>query len=572
LSDAANQPFFSDCGRYVMVYNGELYNFLEIKERLQKEGYQFKTKSDTEVILQSFKKDGARAFEFWNGMYAAAIWDRRERRLMLVRDRYGVKPLFYAITNRGITFGSEIKAILEDSTFERKICWKSFVEYLHYGTCLGQNSFYENVFQLLPGHFLVVENNGKITKESYFEKTYSRSNDDFATATNKILCLLESSVKSQLVSDVPVGIFLSGGIDSSAITAMASRHCSGRLSTYSAGFDFDKGVNELPKAKTVSQAFGTDHHELHIKGKDVPSIIKDLVLHHDKPFADPANIPLYLLSRELDGNPKVILQGDGGDEFFAGYPRYGRLQNLNLWRALSPVVNISSAVFPKAKILSRAKRNISALTERDESTLMAKLMSQEPVNGDPMKLISGAAVLATQSYSPFHRYKELLQSNCNERMDLVDKMMWLDTQIILPDLYFEKVDRATMARSIEVRVPMIDNELTSYVSSLPSSYKVRHGKGKYVLKKALEGLLPYDILYGPKTGFSVPFQFWLRTSLYDFAHSNILSEAFLSQGIFKKDSLTKILENHRNNTSDNAFLIYKLLNLSLWFKHFKITV
>jgi len=422
------------------------------------------------------------------------------------------------------------------------------------------------------GYYLVVEDNGDVITEKYFEKTYRQSNDDFTTASKKIEHLLSKSVESQLVSDVPLGIFLSGGIDSSAITALASQHYSGRLDTYSAGFDFEKGINELPKARLVSRVFDTNHHELHIKGGELPHLIEELVSHHDKPFSDAANIPLYLLSKELNGDPKVILQGDGGDEFFGGYYRYARLQKLNLWRALSPIVKFSSTIFPGSKFLSRVNRNVSALSERDEALMMARLLSQEPANRDPLTLLTKEAQLATANYSPFFRYQELLKSNRNSWMGIVDKMMWLDTQIILPDLYFEKVDRATMANSIEVRVPMIDNELTSYVSSLPAHYKLRNGSGKYVLKKALEEVLPHEILYGPKTGFSVPFQYWLRTSLYDFAYSNIMSDNFLSHDIVGEDVLRELLQDHRNNRSDNGFLIYKLLNFALWLDRYSVTV
>ncbi len=572
LSHAADQPFFSECGRFIMSYNGEIYNFQDLKKELEGNGNNFHTSSDTEVVLASYVKNRVNAFSSWNGMFAAAIWDKEEKKLVLVRDRYGIKPLYFAGTKSGLAFGSEIKAILQDPEFPRELCWKSLVEYLHYGTSLGGNSFYKNVSQLLPGHYLEVNSQGVSDQIPYHVKEFLPSVDPFGKAVDSVRDLLEKSVTSQLISDVPVGVFLSGGIDSTAITAFAGRHYGGRISTYSAGFDFDKGVNELPNARKVAEIFGTDHHELHVKGQHLPGIIEELIDHHDKPFSDAANIPLYLLSKELNGNPKVVLQGDGGDEFFAGYHRYVRIQQRPFWKVAAPLVGMASSMFPGFGLFARAQRNVAALLENDEALLMARMMSQEPNDRDPLSLLTDEARQRSDRYSPFYRYQALMAMNKNSHLDLVGKMLWMDTQVILPDLYFEKVDRSTMAQSIEVRVPMLDNNLTNYVSSLPSSFKVHRGQGKYVLKKALEGVVPNDILYGPKTGFGVPVQHWLRTSLADFASDNILSDRFISLGLFKPDLVRKLLDDHRNSVRDNEFIIYKLLNLSLWLNRYNIVL
>ena len=572
LSSVANQPFVSDCGRYVIVYNGEIYNFRELKNELVGEGYEFKTTSDTEVALKSFIHAGVNAFKSWNGMFAAAIFDNKNKELYLVRDRYGIKPLFYADTSSGISFGSEIKAILEDGTFKRELCWKSLAEYMHYGTSLGENSFFKGISQVIPGHYIVVNSKKPVEHICYHDKVFTQSEDAFETAVGKVRELLDKSVSSQLVSDVPVGVFLSGGIDSSAIAAFASRHYAGKISTYTAGFDFAGGINELPKARKVAEQYGTDHHELYVEGRNLPGVVEELVLQHDKPFADAANIPLYLLCKELNGNPKVILQGDGGDEFFAGYHRYARIQRRWMWRMFAPFIGVASRAMPDVGIISRAQRNMAALLEKDEAIMMAKMPSQEPANQDPLLLMTGAAREKIAGLSPFHRYKYLLSSNKNSQLDMVGKMLWLDTQIILPDQYFEKVDRATMAQSIEVRVPMLDNNLTDYVSTLPSNFKVRSAEGKYLLKKALDGIVPNDILNGPKTGFGVPFQYWLKTSLYDFARENLLAPEFLDLDIYDRKTVSGLLDSHKNDEKDNGFVIYKLLNLSLWLRNYKVAL
>ena len=333
LSESGRQPMRSDDGRYVVAYNGEVYNFRELRHTLERCGHEFRGRSDTEVVLRAFIEWGESSFAKLEGMFAMAVWDNAERRLHLVRDRFGIKPLYYHADAESLVFGSEIKALLASGEVGRDIDWRGLHEYLYYNTALGERTMFAGVRKLLPGHVLTLDDAGVRVEQYCSIFDVEAVEDDYATAVERVRELLERAVRDHLVSDVPVGVFLSGGIDSSAITAFAARHYGGRLKTFSAGFDFDRGVNELPKARKVAEHFGTDHHELHVSGGDVAGVIERLVRCHDQPFGDAANIPLFLLCEQLGDGNKVILQGDGGDEVFGGYKVHS-LMAIERWATL----------------------------------------------------------------------------------------------------------------------------------------------------------------------------------------------------------------------------------------------
>ncbi len=565
LSPAGHQPMLTEDGRYAMIYNGEIYNFQEIRARLEREGVSFWGHSDSEVALKSFARWGHSAIAMWHGMFACAIWDAKEKRLHLMRDRFGIKPLYYHVAGKRLLFGSELKALLAYGDMERVLNWSALGEYLHFGTSLGQHTLFEGAMRLLPGHHLTFDNEG--LRSGAYADVYELEQcaDDYGTAVEKIRGLLDLAVQAHLIADVPVGIFLSGGLDSSAITAFASRHAAGKIATFSAGFDFDKGVNELPRARRVAEHFGTDHHELHIAGTNVAPIIEGLVASHDLPFGDAANIPLYLMSKALGKDYKVILQGDGGDEVFGGYDRYVRLNQQRLWQMLGkltlwtkPYLNPKSAPY-------RAMRTMYALNHPDESARMAYLMSQEPVELSPFRVFSADAKFRLAGSDPFRRYREFHARFAN--LDSVQRMLFTDTGIILPDLYFEKVDRATMACNIEVRVPLLDVELARYVMALPSAYKVRRNKTKSLMRDALRGIVPDDILDAPKTGFGVPFQYWLRTSLAGYMKSVLLDTGLT---LFDRPALEQVIAAHVSGQAEHGYLLYKLLNLALWINRYDV--
>jgi len=339
-----------------------------------------------------------------------------------------------------------------------------------------------------------------------------------------------------------------------------AKHCKGTIKTFSAGFDFDKGVNELDNARFIANYFGTEHHELHIKGEEIIEVVKKLNLSFDQPFGDAANIPLYLMSKKLKGEEKVILQGDGGDELFAGYHRYIRLHHYKYYKAASKLFPIIKRIIPKHKGL----RFLYALYQDNPSREMAYILSQEMFDEDPKKYFNRDIQERLESVNPFKQYEKFHQEF--KDLDPANRALYTDTNIILPDLYFEKVDRATMANSLEVRVPFMDNHLATYAMSLPSSYKTQGKDKKYLLKKAFEGVVPKRILYGKKRGFSVPFQYWLRTSMKEFMIASIRSSEIYNPQI------EVLMQEHISGQKDNGYILWKLLNFVLWFKRSNISL
>ncbi len=564
LSAQGAQPMQSDDGRFVIAYNGEIYNFRALRKSLERKGHRFRGHSDTEVALHSYMEWGEAAFPKFEGMFAMAVWDDRERRLSLARDRFGIKPLYYYCIPGGgrVIFGSEIKAMLASGEVPARVDWPGLHEYLYYQTALGANTMFAGISKLLPGHLLTSDASG--VKSGPFASILDVApvTDDLPTATRTVHSLLEAAVKSHLVSDVPVGVFLSGGIDSSAITAFASKHYAGRLKTFSAGFDFDRGVNELPQARMVADSFGTEHHELQVSAGSVPEVIERLVNRHDGPFGNPASIPLYLMSEQLDGDTRVILQGEGGDEMFGGYARYARMRNLFWWRLASrSMVKME----PLARRLTGANRPLvesRAFSQSNPEILVANILATEPLDRPPSRFLTAESRSCLESTDPFQRYRELHRRL--KGLDNVQRILHTDASIILPDLYFEKVDKSTMSHGIEVRVPMVDTRLAAYAMGLPSEYKVKGRQKKYILRRALRGVLPDYILDRPKTGFGVPMSHWLRTSLADYLQSVLLDPATQRSGLFDNEALAGCIREHIGRRRDNGPLLYKLLNLALW--------
>lgn len=562
LSSTGHQPMRTPDGSVSIVFNGEVYNFPELKARLEAEGVHFRGTSDTEVVLHAYARWGTHALRLFNGMFAAAIWDAKTQTLLLARDRFGIKPLYYHRLSRGIVFGSEMKAVLASGRVEKRMCWDALHEYLYYGNPLRHRTLFEGIVELLPGHYLTVDAAGLRTQAYWRVEDVASVDDDLDSATEKVRTRLEDSVRRHLIADVPVGVFLSGGIDSSAITAFASRHYQGRLKTYSVGFDFEHGVNELPKARRIAEHFGTDHEELQIAGGNMPDVIERLVRAHDEPFADAANIPLYLLCDQLRGAIKVVLQGDGGDEIFAGYRRYNVLAHERFWRIVAIVAPMMSPLLPRRPGYYRGMRFFQAISQSDPAMRMALLMTQEFFSSPPTRVLTADAKARLLKTDPFAAYRA--QYERFKHLDPVQRMLYVDSQILLPDQFLEKVDKSTMACSIEIRVPFLDTELTEYAMGLPSSYKVRNRKKKFILRRALRGVVPDEVLDGPKTGFGVPFEYWLKKPLAGYMRGVLLDSATLSRGLFDRAALEACINEHIEGRRNNGFLLYKLLNLALW--------
>lgn len=567
LRSEANQPMISADDRYVIIFNGEIYNFKDLRVKLKnKFNINFRSASDTEVVLEAFIKLGVNSFKLLNGMFAFAIYDKDENLLYITRDRYGIKPLYYYVDDTQFVFASEIVAIKQylGENFRSAVNKQGLSEYIWFGNALGKNTLYESIKEILPGRFHKISKDG-IEVERFWQASDIQDNLGLGESEviAKIKVLMEKSVERHLVSDVPVGIFLSGGIDSSVITALSSKFYSGKIKTYSVGFDFDKGINELPKAKKLAERFGTEHHEVYVEAKNLPDVIERLVDAHGEPFADAADIPLYLLTNQVKEEVKVVLQGDGGDEIFGGYSRYFTLTKQDYfkpWKLLSglPWQLISNTAF------MQKVRFLDAITADNDADKLALLLTMESKRQSPNKILSTEVNSRLKNFNPFKRYQEL--NDEFRHKDLIQRLFNIDLSCILPDTFLEKVDKSTMANGVEIRVPFLDNNLVEFALSIPSSLKVKNGVKKYLLKKAFEDLIPHEILYGPKTGFGVPYSFWIQKSLLDFMKSNINDPKVIASGIFNHRILNDFIEKHSRGTGNYGFLLWKCLILAIWIR------
>ncbi len=574
LTPTGHQPIHSSDNNVSLVFNGEIYNHIELRESLLNLGYKYKGTSDTETILNGYLEWGDDIFRKLNGIFTIALFDSCTDELILVRDRFGVKPLYYFNNEDYFLFGSEIKALLK-AGIHRKINYQGLHEFLYYGYALGTNTMFDSVFKIMPGQKVKINSKTMKIRRDYFWKPESnisrRENISEKEAIVGTRDLLEKAVKRQLISDVPVGVFLSGGIDSSSITAFASKHYDKKINTFSAGFDFDNGHNELPLAEKIAKKYGTNHHTLMIEGKNIPDIIEKMVIHHDEPFSDAANIPLYLLTKSVRESCTVILQGDGGDELFAGYPRYHILQQLYKYKFPITFLDKFSSIIPNGKFKRKVNRFASVFNEKNKGRMFAKLLTVQTEKKSPVQILSKEIQSLIVDKNPFKKFEEVY-TRFKHLKGLPQQMLWIDTQTILPDQFLEKVDKSTMANSVEVRVPFLDNDLSEFAMGLPSSIKVKGGVKKYILKKALEGIVDHEVLYGPKKGFGVPYQNWIEKPINDFFRARIRSKYIQELGILDYDYIDRLTKPVYGGFAENGFMLWKILNLCIWLEEYKVEI
>jgi asparagine synthase (glutamine-hydrolysing) len=567
LSPTGAQPM--SLGTTTVVYNGECYNFRDLRRELEAVGRAFRGHSDTEVLLHAYDAWGLEGLARLEGIFAFGLWDAARRRLVLMRDRLGVKPLFYALSNGRLAFGSEIKAVLAGVELDRTVDDQSLAEYLWYGSVFEERTMYRAVRALMPGHRLVVEDARSRIEPWWRIEDWLASPAQFADsreAASAVRGALDAAVARQLVSDVPVGIFLSGGVDSSSIAASAALASGRRLASYAVGFDYEHGINELPKARRVADLLGLDHHEMLVRGGALDEVIAALVKAHDEPFADAANIPLYLLAQALGGALKVVLQGDGGDEMFAGYRRYAILRHAALWRMWPRRLEQLLRAIP-GSTSARLARLGAAAGQGDAAMRMALLLTVETLHDPPNAVLAPAArrrlAATTDPFAAFRRCASRFPAQ-----DAVQQMLLTDITLQLPSQFLTKVDRATMAHGVEARVPLLDERVASIAVGLPTRFKVRGSQKKLVLREAMRGRLPDDILDAPKTGFGVPYEQWLRGALHGFARAALLDSTFMSRFEMDRARLESALQEHRSGRRDRGFLLWKLLQLALWSKEY----
>lgn len=516
LNERANQPMSTADGRYCIVYNGEVYNFKEIRQQLQKSNYKFRTESDTEVILYAYEKFGTDCFKMFNGMFALAIWDSKNSELILARDRFGKKPLYYYFDNdKNITFASELTALMIDKSIPKKISYEALNCYLALGYILSPMTVYENVYKLEPAAYLKISDNGhKIEKKQYWDycdafriKTKDKENE----IQNNVLTLLEESVKRRMVSDVPVGAFLSGGIDSSSVVALMKKFHRDDLHTFSVGFN-QKTYNELPDADSAAEFIGTKHHSLICEVKNGLDFINRAIEAYDEPFADNSLIPMIEVSKLASEYVTVVLSGDGADEIFAGYITYKADKYYNYAKPIPEslkkfLIGLNQSGKNKTKLNWQYKQkqflNGTLYSPEKAHYLWRQYFSPEErskILGDEMKEL----VIDTDPFLRFEKYYD----RCKD-LDTLDRNLYVDAMTWLTDDILVKVDRATMFSSIESRSPYLDPELVSYAASIPSYLKMKGFKTKYILKRSLKKILPDFILNKKKSGFNAPVGEWI---------------------------------------------------------------
>ncbi len=564
LSDAGAQPMTLRDGGAAITYNGEIYNHQELRAQLESVGESdWRGHSDTEVVLRAYTCWGLEGLKRLEGIFALAIWDPVPRRLVLMRDRLGVKPLYYGECKIGLAFASEINSVLAAGEVDRSMDDQAFREYLWFGNTHADRTFYRGVRQLLPGHWLIAES-GAVRTEPWFriEEWAQRPPDikRFDDAVPLVRNAIDGAVRRQLVADVPVGLFLSGGLDSAAI-ASASTAAHAMPSAFTATFGFGAAVNELAQATTIANHLKLPHAHLEVGESGLWQVMETLASAHGEPFADAANIPLYLMSKALSGRVKVVLQGDGGDEMFAGYRRYAILSHAHWWR-LWP-----RALTPTARFMGewgrRFARMASSVGASEPGLRMGRLLTVNTHECPPESLLlDDRRRDLERNTDPFAAYRHAATRFAGH--DAVQQMLLTDLTVQLPSQFLPKVDRSTMAAGIEARVPLLDEQVARLVVGMPTRWKVRGFEKKALLRAALRGRVPNQIIDGSKTGFGVPYEHWLRTTLFDGARERLLDKSFTTRFGLCAKAIESELHRHRERSGATGFLLWSLLQLSLW--------
>jgi asparagine synthase (glutamine-hydrolysing) len=560
--EGAHQPMCDADAGLALTFNGEIYNFRELREELSQLGYGFSRDSDTEVLLRAYQHWGSEVVHHLRGMFAFAIWDARHERLFLARDRFGEKPLFLYENGNGLYFASEIKALLRVPGIKASVNLEAVWDYLAYRYVPGPKTLFSGIRKLMPGTAATWER-GTLKEKRYWtapDRNARNSQPPQPDAVAEFLSHLDEAVRLQMVSDVPFGAFLSGGLDSSTIVALMSRHNS-KVRTFSVGFREDK-YSELDYAAEVAAHLGTAHTEIVVTHRDVVDRLPQLVAFRDAPVSEPSDIPIYLLAREAARSVKMVLTGEGSDELLGGYPKhmaeryaqaYQRLPGVVRHGLIEPLTHALPYGFRRIKtavtnlnIEDRRERYVrwfGALNRGERDRLSVLRLNGTPVADSP----------------PF---------DADPRGSALRRILYFDQTSWLPDNLLERADRMTMAASIETRVPFLDHKLASFVSSLPDNYRVRRLRSKWVLREAGKKLIPERILTRPKVGFRVPVNEWFRGEMRDYLVDHLQSGASITRAYYDSRALDQVLAEHLNGRQNHEKLLWSLLNLEIWHRRY----
>jgi asparagine synthase (glutamine-hydrolysing) len=568
-----HQPLSNEGETVWVVFNGEIYNFKELREELKGRGHQFRTVSDTEVITHAYEEYGDECFQRFNGMFAIGIWDEKRKRLVLARDRLGKKPLYYSLMNGTFLFASELKAIMLYPAFPRRVDPVSLMKYLFFEFIPSPHTIFKDAKKIPAASYLRWDKNGIEVKQYWSPFNPQKGETIFseAEAELRMMGLLKESVKRRLISDVPLGVFLSGGIDSSTITALAQKEVPGKIKTFSIGFE-DPSFDESKYASLASKYIGTEHHEQTMTPADLLNIVPGLPEILDEPMADASILPTYLLSKFTRGHVTVALGGDGGDELFAGYPtylahkfamRYGRCLGV-----LHPFVNFMANLLPVSddniSFDFKVKKFLSGIGYADGIRNSAWLGS--------FFFAENEKVLSPEIHAQFNRNQLVEEISFYEGQypydDRITKVQYLDLKLYFQESILVKVDRASMACSLEVRAPFLDHELVEFVMGLPSELKLRGFTSKYILKKAMENRLPDQVIHRPKKGFGVPIAKWVKGPLNALFMDLLAFDRVRREGFLNPEYVAQLLQDHLLNKKDNRKQLWTLLVWELWMNHY----
>jgi asparagine synthase (glutamine-hydrolysing) len=558
-----HQPIFNEDGSCVVVFNGEIYNHAEVRSELERRGHRYATRSDTETILHAYEEYGTKCVNRLRGMFAIAIWDTRNRRLFLARDRMGKKPLYYAWDGNRLVFGSELKAVLAHPDVPRRLDEQALVEYVAWGYVPDPRSIYSGISKLPPAHTLVFEN-GKPTVERYWDVSFTppqRENVGEKECVDRVLEILDEAVRIRLMSEVPLGAFLSGGTDSSVVVALMARHTPGAVKTFSIGFQ-EKEYNELEYARRVAQHFHTEHHEEIVRPDaehDVPALVRQF----DEPFADSSMIPTYYVCRSARRHVTVALSGDGGDELFAGYRRYIDPAHVRAVEGIPAGIR-NALVGPLARMLPEGARGIDRLRD------MRGTADQQYVRRMTQGLTNTHGRVFTDEMAgrvdtdPGHVAAPFLAAAAGTGP--LSRRQYLDIHTYLAGDILTKVDRTSMMVSLECRAPLLDHVLAEYAATIPPVLLVRGMTTKNILKKVAERLMPPELVHRPKMGFGIPVTHWLRGEWAARSDELLLGPRTLERGIFRETFLRRVTAEHRAGHRDNSAMIWTLMMLEAWFR------
>jgi asparagine synthase (glutamine-hydrolysing) len=568
-----HQPISNEDETAWIVFNGEIYNHAELRQQLQKKGHRYRTQSDTETIIHLYEEYGRDCVRHLRGMFAFAIWDARKKRLFIARDRLGIKPLYYRLTSESLVFGSEIKVVLAEGArpeFHRQV----LPEYLAFGYISGAETFYDGILKLMPGHTMEVDPDGSVSIEPYWDLpvTPEDSHHGEAYYVEQYRDLLEQAVNSHLMSDVPLGVFLSGGVDSSAVAALMTKLRRAPVETFSVGYAED-AYSELPYARIVAEHLNSVHHEVLVSREQFFDALPRLIWHEDEPIAWPSSVPLYFVARLARERVKVVLTGEGSDETLGGYARYAfTLKNASLdryYRGLVPGAvrrHIRNAIQDSSLTLISAplRRKLAHTPLARDGNSWASLYFDNFLcafsEREQQSLLADEVIAEFKAGVPYQNSLEYWDRSSG---DMLQRLLYTDIKTYLVELLM-KQDNMSMAASVESRVPFLDHVLVEFATNIPRQFQLRGLSGKRVLKKAVQDLLPHSILYRTKLGFPTPWSRWLAGPQLQVLRDLLLEPRSMERKLFKRAAIERLFDEHKADRVDHYDRIWRLLNLELW--------